>query len=452
MKILIKNATIVNEGSSFRGSVVIENDIIANIIENICDCDNINADKIIDATNLTLIPGIIDTHVHFREPGMTHKADIHSETMAAVAGGVTSFMDMPNNIPPTTTIELLEKKYNLAKEKSIINYSFYLGATNDNIQEIKKIDASKVCGLKVFMGSSTGNMLVDNQKNLETIFAQSPVPIVTHCEDEQIIRNNILLYQQKFGDNISFAEHSKIRSEEACVKSIKHVIKLAEKHNTQLHILHISTGKEVELLAAISKNKRISAETCTHYLWFCDCDYDEKTWQIKCNPSIKTQADRTDLRQAVANGIINTVTTDHAPHLIDEKNTVYIKSPSGLPSVQHSLNVMLELVRSGIFKIETVVETMCHNPARIFSVEKRGFIRPGYKADIVLLNTNEKWNLEKPNILYKCAWSPFENITFNTKITHTFVNGKLIYHNGKIDESARGERLTFDRKQSIHES
>jgi dihydroorotase len=448
MKILIKNATIVNEGSSFRGSVVIDGDIITDILTNTCDCENINADTIIDATNLTLIPGIIDTHVHFREQGMTHKADIHSETMAAAAGGVTSFMDMPNNIPPITTVEQLEKKYSLAKEKSIINYSFYLGATNDNIQEINNINPRNVCGVKVFMGSSTGNMLVDNKENLEKIFEQSPVPVAVHCEDENIIRNNILHYQQLFGDNIPFSAHSKIRSEEACVKSTKQVIELAEKYNTRLHILHISTGKEVELLAAISKNKRISAETCTHYLWFCDADYDEKTWQIKCNPSIKTQIDRTVLRQAVANGIINTIATDHAPHLVDEKNTVYMKSPSGLPSVQHSLNVMLELVQNGIFTIETVVETMCHNPARIFAVEKRGFVRTGYKADIVLVNTNENWKLEKSNILYKCAWSPFENITFNAKITHTFVNGKLVYHNGKINETSIGERLTFDRKQN----
>ena len=446
MKTLIKNATIVNEGLSFRGSVVIENDTIADILKNPCDCENIKADTIIDAENLTLLPGIIDVHVHFREPGMTHKADIHSETVAAAAGGVTSFMDMPNNIPLTSTIQQLENKYNLAKEKSIINYSFYLGATNDNLHEIKNIDAENVCGIKVFMGSSTGNMLVDNQKILEKIFAQSPIPIVAHCEDEDIINNNILLYNNQLGDNIPFSYHNKIRSEESCIKSTKRAIELAEKYGTRLHIAHVSTGKEIDLLAAVSKNKYISSETCPHYLWFCDNDYYEKTWQIKCNPAIKTQSDRTILQQAIASGIINVISTDHAPHLIDEKNNVYTKSPSGLPSVQHSLNIMLKLVRNNAFTIETVAETMCHNPARIFAIEKRGFIRKGYKADIVLINTNKNWKLEKSDILHKCAWSPFENIIFNSKVTHTFVNGKLIYHNGKIDESARGERLRFERE------
>ena len=446
MKILIKNATIVNEGLCFRGSVVIENDTITEVLKTTCGSDNINADTIIDATNLTLIPGVIDSHVHFREPGLTHKADIHSETLAAAAGGVTSFMDMPNNIPLTSTVELLEKKYILAKETSFINYSFYLGATNDNIDEIKNADAHNVCGIKVFMGSSTGNMLVDNQKTLEKIFEQSPLPVTVHCEDETIIANNLLHYKNLLDNDIPFEYHSKIRSEEACVQSTKRAIELAEKYNTQLHILHISTAKEVDLLAAVGKNKRISSETCPHYLWFCDDDYDEKKWQIKCNPAIKSQTDRTALRQALTAGTINMISTDHAPHLIDEKNKPYLQSQSGLPSIQHSLNVMLELVRNDIFKIETVVEAMCHNPARIFGVEKRGFIRAGYKADIVLVNTNKKWTSDKTNILYKCAWSPFENVNFNTKVTHTFVNGKLVFHDDKIDELARGERLCFERK------
>lgn len=445
MKTLIKNATIVNEGRSFKGSVLIENDIIKDIQQNICSFDNINVDTVIDATGLTLIPGIIDDHVHFREPGMTSKADIQSETIAAVAGGVTSFMDMPNNIPPTVTVEQLEKKYRIAKEKSIINYSFYLGATNENIGEINNIDAENVCGIKVFMGSSTGNMLVDNQENLEKIFAQSLVPVAVHCEDENIIRSNFLYYSQLMANNIPFSYHSKIRSEEACLKSAEKAIKLAAKHNTQLHILHISTGKEVDLLAAVAANTRISAETCAHYLWFCDNDYEEKTWQIKCNPSIKTEADRAVLRQAVAEGIIKIVATDHAPHLIEEKNTAYEKCPSGLPSVQHSLNVMLELVQNNVFKIETVIEAMCHNPARIFAIKNRGFIRKGYKADIVLVDAQKNRIVDKTEILYKCAWSPFEQVSFGTKVTHTFVNGKLVYHSGKIDKSVRGERLLFGR-------
>ncbi|MDR1983866.1 MAG: dihydroorotase [Prevotellaceae bacterium] len=445
MRILIKNATIVNERLSFKGSLLIVDDIIKAIFRDSILPKDIKADEVIDASDSILIPGVIDEHVHFREPGMTHKADIHSETIAAAAGGVTSFMDMPNNIPAATTINILENKYETAKEKSLINYSFYLGATNENINEIEKIDAKSICGVKIFMGSSTGNMLVDNKRNIEKIFEKSPVLIAVHCENEDIIKKNLAHYKNKFGDNIPFQYHNKIRSEESCYVSTNHAIELAEKYNSQLHILHISTAKETELLAACKTNKRITSETCPHYLWFSENDYAAMQGKIKCNPSIKTQADRDALQNAVSRGIINVVATDHAPHLYSEKQNNYLNCPSGLPSVQHSLNVMLELVEKNIFTIETVVECMCHNPARIFSIKKRGFIREGYKADIVLINPNKKQEVNKTNILYKCGWTPFENTTFNAKITHTFVNGKLVYCNGKINETVKGERLIFER-------
>lgn len=445
MRIFIKDATIVNEGLSYEGSILIVDDIIKHIfLKNSELPENINADEIIDAAGLILIPGVIDDHVHFREPGITHKADIRSETIAAAAGGVTSFMDMPNTNPAATNIENLEKKYETASQKSLINYSFYLGATNQNIDEIKRIDAKNICGIKIFMGSSTGNMLVDNEKSVEAIFEQSPVLIAVHCENENIIKNNLAYFKSKFNDNISFEYHCKIRSDEACATSAKHAVELAEKYNSRLHILHISTAKEVEILTALN-NSRISTETCPHYLWFCNDDYKNLNGLIKCNPAIKTQTDRDALRYAVSQGIINVVATDHAPHLLSEKSDNYLDCPSGLPSVQHSLNVMLELVDKKVFTIEKVVECMCHNPAKIFSVKNRGFIREGYKADIALINQNTRWKADKSNILYKCAWTPFENITFKTKVIHTFVNGKLVYSNGKIDDTARGERLIFDR-------
>jgi dihydroorotase len=445
MKIFIKDATIVNEGLSFKGSVLIVDDIIKYIFKNPTYPENIDADTIIDASDLILMPGVIDSHVHFREPGMTHKADIHSETIAAAAGGVTSFMDMPNTIPAAVTIEELEKKYETAKEKSLINYSFYLGATNQNINEIKKVNAENICGIKLFMGSSTGNMLVDDEKTVEKIFEQSPTLIATHCENEYIIKSNTAYFRNKFGDNIPFEYHNKIRTAEACITSAKRAVELAEKHNSRLHILHISTARETEMLVARNTGKRISSETCPHYLWFADSDYQTMKGLVKCNPAIKTQTDRDALQQAVAHGIIDIVATDHAPHLLDEKRNSYLKCPSGLPSVQHSLNVMLELVRKNIFTVEKVVECMCHNPARIFSVKNRGFIREGYKADIVLVKPDTKWQACKSNILYKCAWTPFENIIFNYKITHTFVNGNQVYCNGKICENSKGERLIFEK-------
>ncbi|MDR0754435.1 MAG: dihydroorotase [Prevotellaceae bacterium] len=447
MTIFIKNATVVNEGQSFRGSLLIVDDIIKSIFTDSSFIEDICADEIIDASDLILIPGVIDEHVHFREPGLTHKADIHSETVAAAAGGVTSFMDMPNTVPAAITINELEKKYETAKEKSLINYSFYLGATNQNLNEIKKINAENICGVKIFMSSSTGNMLADNEKNIEKIFEQSPTLIAVHCENEEIIKNNTAYFKSKFGDNIPFEYHSKIRNSEACITSTKYAVNLAEKYKSRLHILHISTAEETKILAACAANKRISSETCPHYLWFCSDDYQTEKGFIKCNPAIKTQTDRDALQHAVSHGIINTVATDHAPHLTDEKHNTYLNCPSGLPSIQHSLNIMLELVHKNILTVEKVVECMCHNPARIFSVKNRGFIRKDYKADIVLIKPNTKWQADKSNILYKCAWTPFENILFNYKITHTFVNGNPVYSNGKIYENIKGERLAFERKQ-----
>ncbi|MDR2064474.1 MAG: dihydroorotase [Prevotellaceae bacterium] len=447
MKTFIKNATIINEGQSLKGSLLIVDGIIKSVFKDFMLKANIDADEIIDASNLILIPGVIDTHVHFREPGLTRKADIRSETVAAAAGGITSFMDMPNTIPAATTIRELEKKYETAKEKSLINYSFYLGATNQNISEIKKINAENTCGVKIFMGSSTGNMLADDEKNIEKIFEQSPALIAVHCENEDIIKNNTAYFKNKFGDSIPFEYHDRIRSSEACVTATRHVIKLAEKYKSRLHILHISTAKETEMLADCKSNRFISAETCPHYLWFCNDDYKSMKGLVKCNPAIKTQADRNALQQAVLQGIINVIATDHAPHLLDEKHSDYLNCPSGLPSVQHSLNIMLELVNKKILTIEKVVECMCHNPARIFSVKNRGFIREGYKADIVLIKSDTKWQADKSNILYKCAWTPFENLIFNYKITHTFVNGNLVYNNGKIHENIKGERLIFEKNQ-----
>ncbi|MDR1197907.1 MAG: dihydroorotase [Prevotellaceae bacterium] len=445
MKIFIKDATIVNEGLSFKGSLLIVDGIIKFIFKDCISEENTGADTIIDASDLILIPGIIDDHVHFREPGLTHKADIHSETAAAAAGGVTSFMDMPNTVPNATAICSLEKKYEAAKKKSLINYSFYLGATNHNLDEILKITAENICGIKIFMGSSTGNMLVDDEKNMEKIFEQSPALIAVHCENENIIKNNAEYFKSRFGNDIPFEFHDKIRTREACITSTEHAIALARKYDSRLHILHVSTAREVEMLAACNANKRISSETCPHYLWFSNSDYQSMKGLIKCNPSIKTQADRDALRHAIAHGIINIVSTDHAPHLLNEKSNSYLNCPSGLPSVQHSLNVMLELVRKNILTVETLVECMCHNPARIFSIKDRGFIREGYKADIVLINPNMKWQVDKSNILYKCAWSPFENTVFNYKVTHTFVNGNLVYDNGNIYENVKGERLIFEK-------
>lgn len=444
--LLINNVTIVNENSQFKGSVFIENDTIKEIYTE-KDSINCKADKVIDGNGKILIPGVIDDQVHFREPGLTHKAEIYTEAKAAVAGGVTSFMEMPNTIPQATTIELLEKKYQIAKERSLANYSFYLGATNDNIEEIRKVDPKNICGIKVFMGSSTGNMLVDKKESLAAIFSESPVLIATHCEDEKTIKENTRIYKEKYGEDLPIKYHPIIRSEEACYKSSSFAVELARKYNSRLHILHLSTEKELDLFDSItaSKDKKITAEVCVHHLWFSEKDYDKYGTRIKWNPAIKKEKDRDALLKGVINNKIDVIATDHAPHTDDEKNNTYFKAPSGGPLVQHSLVAMLELYHQNKISLENIVTKMCHAPADIFQVEKRGYIKKGYKADLVLIDLKDSWDVNKENILSKCKWSPFENQTFKSKVTHTIINGNVVFENGKFDESIKGERLTFNR-------
>ena len=448
MRYLIKNALIVNENDIISGSVLVENNIISKIFENDHDSISLSDDtKIIDAECNYLIPGVIDDQVHFREPGNTYKADIYTESKAAVAGGVTSYFEMPNTNPQTTSIVELEKKFDIAKEKSLANYSFYMGGTNENIEEIKKIDKTKVCGLKVFMGSSTGNMLVDQEDALVDIFTNSPVLIATHCEDEATIQKNNKEYKEKYGDDVPMSCHPEIRSAEACYLSTKKAVDLAKKHNARLHVLHLSTEKEMELFESDKKleDKKITAEVCVHHLWFDDRDYQKYGTRIKWNPAVKAESDKKALFNALMDGKIDVVATDHAPHTEEEKDNTYFKSPSGGPLVQHSLNAMLEFVHLGKMTITDVVQKMCHNPAILFNVKERGFIKVGYKADLVLVNIDSPWVVKKDNILYKCGWSPFEGTLFNSKITHTFVNGNLVYNNGVFNEDFKGERIEFDR-------
>ncbi|TRX66191.1 dihydroorotase [Carboxylicivirga sp. M1479] len=442
--LLIKNATIINEGTKEVGSVLVENDLIKQIITG---NELPNADKTIDATGLLLLPGAIDDQVHFREPGLTHKANIESESRAAVAGGITSFMEMPNTKPQATTQEVLEEKYKMAAKVSPANYSFYLGATNDNIDEILKTDPKKVCGVKVFMGSSTGNMLVDKEEVLGRIFSECPTIIATHCEDEATIQENTTIYKNKFGEDMPFKYHPVIRSAEACYKSSKKASELARKHGAKLHILHLSSAEELDLLDKDMplKDKKVTGEVCVHHLWFSDADYDKYGSRIKWNPAVKAESDRNALRKGLNNGNLDVVATDHAPHTIEEKNNKYFSAPSGGPLVQHALVSMLEMVKQGIFTYELVVEKMCHNPAILFQIEKRGYIREGYKADLVLVNPNESWEVKPENILYKCGWSPFEGTTFSHKVEQTIVNGQQAYANDKVDTNLRGERLTFER-------
>ncbi len=443
----IINANIVNEDEIFKGNVLIRDGLIEKIVK---ENDSIFQDSdaiIVDATGKYLIPGVIDDQVHFREPGLTHKADIYTESRAAVAGGITSFMDMPNTIPNTLTQELLEDKYRLASEKSLANYSFYMGASNDNIDEILKTDPKKVCGIKVFMGSSTGNMLVDDIDTLNAIFSQAKLLIATHCEDEPTIKANTELFRKKYGENVPIEAHPLIRSSEACYKSSDLAVSLAKLHNTRLHILHLSTAKEMELFdnSKPLEDKRITAEVCVHHLWFDSSDYPEKGTMIKWNPAIKTAADRDALWKALLDDRLDVIATDHAPHTIEEKINIYFKASAGGPLVQHSLPAMLDFYHRGKISLEKIVDKMCHAPAKCFQVEKRGFIREGYFADLVIVDVNAQTKVEKDNILYKCGWSPFEGHTFKSKITHTFVNGNLVYHNGEFDESEKGRRLFFDR-------
>lgn len=445
MKTLIKNGTIVNNGQKFKGHILIDGDTIIYVGTDLPE--NQSDIQIIDAENKFVLPGVIDEHVHFREPGLTHKADFETESRAAVAGGVTSFMDMPNVNPQTTTNQLLNERTELASQKSLANFAFYLGATNNNIDEIRKADTRKVCGIKVFMGSSTGNMLVDEQNMLESIFAESPCMVAVHCEDEQIIKANLELYRSKYGDNVLPAHHPLIRTAEACYKSTAKAVELATKHNTRLHIAHLSTAKELEFFSTSPLNeKKITAETCPHYLYFDSRDYDKFGYRIKCNPAIKNEEDKLALIAALNSGKIDTIATDHAPHLPSEKfGETYFKSASGMPTIQHSLIVMLELCKKGKLNIETIVQKMCHAPANLYRIEKRGYLNAGYKADITIVDFNQPQTITTDNILYKCKWTPFENQTFNSTVTHTFVNGNLIYCNGKFVSEEKGKALIFER-------
>lgn len=440
MRKIIKNGTIVNEGKRYVADLIINNDVIEAIVEH-ADTAGV---EVIDATEMLVIPGVIDDQVHFREPGLTHKGDIAEGSRAAAAGGVTSYMDMPNVKPPTTSIERLKEKQTIAAENSAVNYSFFLGATIDNLEEIKKADPHTTCGVKVFMGSSTGNMLVDRQEALERLFAESPLLIATHCEDTPIINTNLTKFKQKYGDAIPPEAHPLIRSREACFKSSSLAASLAHKYNSRLHILHLSTADELALLDRGPRNeKRVTGEVCVHHLWFNDSAYTQKGNLVKWNPAIKTEADRKALINAINTGIVDVVATDHAPHLLKEKEGIYTESASGGPMVQHSLPVMLELAYRGETTIENVIDKMAHAPAELFHIEKRGFLRPGYKADIAIV-ANEPWTVTKESLLYRCCWSPLEGQKLHYKVISTFVNGKEVYHRGKIDNSVRGELLTFD--------
>ncbi len=448
MKYQIINAQIVNEGRSFQGSVLIDEDVISRVIEDeFCQVDSFPGYKIIDACGNYLIPGVIDDQVHFRDPGMPDKADMITESRAAVAGGVTSFMDMPNTIPNTLTQELLEEKYVYAAGRSLANFSFYMGASNTNLEEIVKTDPKTVCGIKVFLGASTGNMLVDDPKALDGIFKNAKLLVAVHCEDEGIIQENLAAHKAEFSDNIPIKNHPKIRSTEACYKSSEFAIDLAKKHDTRLHVLHLSTAEEMELFEnkAPLEKKKITSEVCVHHLFFNEADYDELGTLIKWNPAIKGKKDQDALLKALLDDRLDLVATDHAPHTSEEKSNSYLKVPSGGPLVQHSLNMMLEFVHDKKMDIEKVVEKMCHAPAKCFQVEKRGFVREGYFADLVIVNMNSPWIVGKENLHYKCGWSPLEGKTLRSKITHTFVNGNLVFKNGEIDETIKGKRLIFNR-------
>lgn len=457
MVTLIKNGTIVNEGLSFAGSLLIEGNRISKIIRE-SDFDtpdkyreaveSIEAEKSVDATGMHVMPGVIDDQVHFREPGNTQKATIASESAAAVLGGVTSFMDMPNNNPPTTTNEALEGKFAIAAKESMANYSFYLGATNENLEEIKGVDTKKVCGIKVFMGSSTGNMLVNNPETLEKIFRESPTLIATHCEEEDIIKANMAAFTEKYGEDIPFGMHYKIRSREACIECTRRALDLAVRNRSRLHILHISTADEIEMIRAARKlNPMIEGEVCVHYMWFNCNDYASYGSKMKCNPAIKTPEDMEAIRKAVKEGIIKVVATDHAPHLAQEKQNNYTKAPSGLPLVQHSLQLMLELGRKGIFSVEDIVARMSHGPAECFGIKERGFIREGYFADLAIINLNLPDNYSTSHPAYKCAWSPFEGMTFGSSIVHTFTNGVQVVANGTLTGERCAMALEFSGKQ-----
>ncbi|WP_223549558.1 dihydroorotase [Aestuariivivens sp. NBU2969] len=442
---LIKNAKIVNEGRIFNGDVLIKGEFIVQIE------DSISAKSsdvvVVDAEGKLLMPGVIDDQVHFREPGLTHKADIASESKAAIAGGITSFIEMPNTNPQTTTIEKMEEKFDIASKTAFANYSFMFGGTNDNLDEILKVDPRSVAGLKLFLGSSTGNMLVDDPQVLEKIFKSTNMVISVHCEDETTIKQNLQEHIEKYGDDIPINKHPIIRSEEACYLSSSKAIELAKKTGARLHVFHLSTGKETHLFSNKKplKDKKITAEVCIHHLWFSDEDYDKKGTLIKWNPAVKTKTDRKQLLEALLDDRIDVIATDHAPHTLKEKQNNYTQAPSGGPLVQHALPALLEMYHQGKISIEKVVEKMCHNPAILFQIEKRGYIKEGYYADLVLVDLNNPWTVKKENILYKCEWSPFEGTTFKSRITHTFLNGSLVFNNFKFARTSAAKRLTFNR-------
>jgi dihydroorotase len=444
-KILIRNANIVNEGKISRGDVFIEDGMIFVVGSKL---SGYSPDIEIDASGKYLLPGLIDDQVHFREPGLTHKADIYSESKAAVAGGITSYMEMPNTDPQSITLDLLEDKYKLASEKSLANYSFYMGATNDNIEELLAVNPNEVCGIKVFQGSSTGNMLVDNPESLKRIFRECELLIATHSENDEIIKKNLEKYKAEYGEDIPIRFHPKIRSAEACYDASKKVVDLARMYGSKLHVLHISTADEVKLFdnTLPLEEKRITAEACVHHLWFSEEDYEKKGTLIKWNPAVKQNSDREGVLQGVLDNHIDIIATDHAPHTLEEKDQVYTKAPSGGPLVQHALVALLELYHDKKISLEQIVQKTSHNVATLFEIEKRGYIRPSYHADLVLVDLDDPWEVKRDNILYKCGWSPFEGQKFRSKVTHTIVSGQLVYENGEFDEKHRGSRLKFSRK------
>ncbi len=446
MKTLIKNATIVNEGLKFKGSVLINNEKIEKVFPHVLPTDfDLKEVEVIDATGLYLLPGIIDDQVHFREPGLTHKGDLTTESRAAVAGGVTTYMEMPNTNPQAVTQKLLQDKYDRAAEVSAANYSFYMGATNDNLDEVLKTDPTKVCGIKIFMGSSTGNMLVDDEQTLSEIFKNAPTLVATHCEDEKTILKNIEIARGRYGENVPMSRHAHIRSDEACYLSSSKAVELASKFNTRLHILHLTSAKEMSLFdVGKVTDKKITAEVCVHHLWFDERDYIKYGTKIKWNPSIKCLKDKEALWEALLSDKIDVIATDHAPHTIEEKNNSYFKAPSGGPLVQHSLVAMLEMSKKGFVTIEKVIQKMCHAPADLFRVENRGYIREGYFADLVLVDPKKSWIVSPENILYKCGWSPFEGTEFSNKVVATYINGMCAFKNDKIIESVKGKRISFN--------
>jgi dihydroorotase len=443
--ILIKNATIINENKEFIGSVLIQNDLIQTISES--PISESGVDEVINAKGLLLLPGMIDDQVHFREPGLTHKGNIHSESKAAVAGGITSFMEMPNTVPNALTQDLLQDKFDIAAASSVANYSFFFGASNDNLDEVLKTNKQNVCGIKVFMGSSTGNMLVDNQTTLAGLFSECEMLIATHCEDESTVKANLAAHKAKFGDDIPMKYHPIIRNVEACYKSSSMAVELATKHNTRLHILHISSEKETHLFDGDKPlaEKRITAEACVHHLWFNDGDYGSKGSKIKWNPAVKSEQDRLGIIKALKENRIDVLATDHAPHTLEEKNNIYTSAPSGGPLVQHALVALLEMTKRNELTKFDIVNKSAHAVADMFQIDRRGYIREGFYADLVLVDPTDSWTVTPSNILYKCGWSPFEDQTFSHKVKFTFVNGEKVYSNDKVDDTVRGKRLLFNR-------